>query len=128
LERRVVAAIHAADVVARTRVRSFDHRSCAAIRMLEPTLATGLLVHNTAPVNIAHLLAAAGAKLYCPDYEFVDEHVVRQAKDAGACIIPYTVNTEDAWERLVDWGVDGITTDYPDRLIAWLCDRGVPIA
>ena len=28
------------------------------------------------------------------------------------------------WARLLSWGVDGITTDFPDRLIEWLTRRG----
>ena len=31
------------------------------------------------------------------------------------------------WERLLAWGVDGITTDFPDRLADLLHQRGVVI-
>ena len=31
-------------------------------------------------------------------------------------------------ERLIDWGVDGITTDYPDRLMSWLAERAIAVA
>ena len=41
--------------------------------------------------------------------DFVAPHYVR-----------FTVNEPHEWERLLAWGVDGITTDYPDRLIARL--------
>jgi glycerophosphoryl diester phosphodiesterase len=120
LERQVVAAIQQAGVLPRSRVRSFDHRCVRAIKQLEPTLATGLLIHETAPADIANLLAAAGAELYCPDYHFVDAEVVRQVHAAGMRIIPYTVNEPADWDRMIRLGVDGITTDYPDRLLALL--------
>ena len=58
--------------------------------------------------------------MYCPDYRFVDEEIVRQVHAANKRIIPYTVNEPSAWERLIGWGIDGITTDFADRLIAWL--------
>jgi glycerophosphoryl diester phosphodiesterase len=32
-------------------------------------------------------------------------------------IIPWTVNERDEMERLIGLGVDGIITDYPDRLL-----------
>ncbi len=35
-------------------------------------------------------------------------------------VIPYTVNEPADWERLIAWGVDGITTDVPDRLLECL--------
>ena len=125
LERQVVAAIRAAGVLERTRVRSFDHRCVWAIKQLEPTLQTGLLIHETVPRDIAKLLETAQAELYCPNYRFVDAEVVRQVHTAKKRIIPYTVNEPSAWDRLIGWGVDGITTDYPDRLLGWLGERGM---
>jgi glycerophosphoryl diester phosphodiesterase len=120
LELQVLAAIRAADVLQRTRVRSFDHRSVWAIKQLEPTLETGLLVHQTAPKDIGTMMNGAGAQVYCPEYHFVDAQIVHQVHAAGLRIIPFTVNDPSEWERLIAWGVDGITTDYPDRLIEWL--------
>ena len=40
-------------------------------------------------------------------------------------MVPWTVNEPAAWLRLLDWGVDGITTDYPDQLAAFLTERGI---
>jgi glycerophosphoryl diester phosphodiesterase len=120
LERQVLAAIRRAGVLKRTRVRSFDHRCVWAIKQLEPTLETGLLTYETAPKDVGAMMNAAGAQNYCPDYRFVDAEIVKQVHAAGMRIIPYTVNQPNDWKRLIAWGVDGITTDYPDRLIAWL--------
>jgi len=123
LEHLVVAAIRTAGALARTRVRSFDHRCVWAIKQLEPTLETGVLIYETAPRDVGGLLAAAQADMYCPDYHFVDAEIVRQVRTAGKRIIPYTVNEPEAWARLIEWGVDGVTTDYPDRLLQWLGGR-----
>ena len=124
LECQVVAAIHQAGQLKHTRVRSFDHRSVRAIKNLEPTLETGLLIQEAAPCNIASMLKSAGASIYCPEYHFVDEEIVRQVHAANCRIIPFTVNEEAAWGRLIAWGVDGITTDYPDRLVGLqICAR-----
>ena len=113
LERLTVAAIRHAGVLARTRVRSFDHRCLRAIKQLEPSLEIGLLIHHTVPANLGALLA--DADVYCPEYHFVDADVVRQVHEAGKRIIPYTGNDPSDWQRLLAWGVDGMTTDYPDR-------------
>jgi len=37
--------------------------------------------------------------------------------------VPWTANTPRDWERLVEAGVDGIITDDPAALIAWLKRR-----
>lgn len=124
LEERVVAELRRAGVVGRAVVRSFDHRCVRAVKALEPALRTAILVAGTAPLDPGALAREAGANLYCPDYLFLDERQVRQAHAAGVLVFPWTVNEPEDWERLVAWGVDGITTDYPDRLRAWLSARG----
>jgi len=125
LERQVVAVVRQAGALDRTRVRSFDHRSVWAIKQLEPAFETGVLIYETAPRDVAGLLTAAQAELYCPDYHFVDAEIVRQVHAAGKRIIPYTVNEPEAWARLIEWGVDGGTTDYPDRLLQWIRARRI---
>jgi glycerophosphoryl diester phosphodiesterase len=126
LERRVVEAARRAGVVARTIVRSFDHRAVAAARLLEPGLTAAVLVAGTAPAAPADLARRAGAQVYCPDYEFLDEAQVRQLHAEGIRVVPWTVNRAEDWARLLAWGVDGITTDFPDRLAAVLRQRGIP--
>jgi glycerophosphoryl diester phosphodiesterase len=121
LERRV----RAAGVEGRTRVRSFDHRSVRAVKRVAPELAGAVLIEETAPVDPAALTRSAGADVYCPDYRFLDAAQVRACHAAGVRVLPWTVNDEADWLRLLDWGVDGITTDYPDRLADLLRRRGV---
>ena len=45
---------------------------------------------------------------------------LNEAHAAGLRVLPWTANEADEWRRLLAWGVDGITTDYPDRLAAFL--------
>jgi glycerophosphoryl diester phosphodiesterase len=125
LEERVGQAVRRAGLVQRCSVRSFDHRCVRDVRRLEPSLETGVLVTGTAPVDPAALARAAGASVYCPDVEFLDELQVRHLQAAGVRVLPWTVNDPADWLRVLEWGVDGLTTDYPDRLAEWLRLRGV---
>jgi len=125
LEHRIAEQVCRAGVVERTRVRSFDHRSVRAIRQIEPELSTAVLIANSAPVSPVTLVQEAGATTYCPDYRFFDESMMRALHAGGVAVVPWTVNRAEDWERLVAWGVDGITTDYPDRLAAWLREKGI---
>lgn len=50
--------------------------------------------------------------------------MVREAHAAGMLVIPWTVNDAPTMRSLLDAGVDGIITDYPDRLRAVLAERG----
>ena len=50
------------------------------------------------------------------------------AKAPGLRVIPWTVNERADMERLIDLGVDGLISDYPDRLRAVLADNGYSAA
>jgi glycerophosphoryl diester phosphodiesterase len=126
LEEAVVRSIREAGVVGRTTVRSFDHRCVRFLKEMQPALTGAVLVADAAPVDPAGMARAADAAIYCPGMAFLDADIVRRAHAGAVRVIPWTVNEEGDWQRLLDFGVDGITTDYPDRLAAWLAQRGVP--
>jgi len=48
--------------------------------------------------------------------------LVKRAHSAGLEVIPWTVNDVPTMDALIDAGVDGLITDYPDRL-RWLLER-----
>jgi glycerophosphoryl diester phosphodiesterase len=125
LEQLMLEVVLATGVLARTTVRSFDHRCVRVLTQLEPGLAGAVLVADTAPLDPGDLARRAGAGLYCPSYAFVDDDLVRRAHAVGVRVVPYTVNDPAHWVRLLDARVDGLTTDYPDRLATFLRQRGV---
>ncbi len=124
-EEKLLEVVHKADVAPRTTVRSFDHRSVRVLRQREPRLTGAVLVTGTTPVSPVDLVQAADAQLYCPEYQCLDEAQVRQLHRAGVRVLPWTVNTLADAGMLLEWGVDGLTTDYPNRLAAWLSSRQV---
>ena len=125
LEERLLEVVARQGMLERIVVRSFDHRSVAVLKLREPRLRTAILVAGTAPVAPEELARGAGAAMYCPEAAFLDELQVRQLHAAGIAVVPWTVNDAADWAALLAWGVDGITTDYPDRLAVWLRQRGV---
>src|SRR5262249_12859417 len=105
-EERVVDLVRKANVVERTIVQSFDHRSVLAARKREPKLTGAVLVAGTAPILIPRLAQEATAQSYSPEYAFLDARQIRQAHAAKIRVIPWTVNEPEHMKRLIDWGVD----------------------
>jgi glycerophosphoryl diester phosphodiesterase len=54
--------------------------------------------------------------IYSPNYHLVNRKMIRYARDHQIRVIPWTVNRTKAMQRLIQCGVDGIITDYPDRI------------
>lgn len=59
---------------------------------------------------------AAGATTLSPEHVMVDETLMAQAAAAGLDVAVWTVNDQALAARMLDLGVAGIVTDYPDRM------------
>ena len=77
--------------------------------------------------SVPGLVKAAAGKIWAPNFGALTEPLVRKAQALGLQVIAWTVNEPAAMERLIAWGVDGLITDYPDRLRAVLGARGMPL-
>ncbi|MEV4068038.1 glycerophosphodiester phosphodiesterase [Nonomuraea dietziae] len=64
-------------------------------------------------------------KVTDPGYQpYVTREMVEQAHGLGIKVIPWTIDDEPTMNKLIDDGVDGIITDYPDRLRQVMAERG----
>jgi glycerophosphoryl diester phosphodiesterase len=66
--------------------------------------------------SIPKLVKAAGGTVWSPNFRDINEPLVRETQALGLKLIPWTVNDVVDMKRLIEWKVDGIITDYPDRL------------
>ncbi|HEX8626810.1 MAG TPA: glycerophosphodiester phosphodiesterase family protein, partial [Catenuloplanes sp.] len=61
-----------------------------------------------------------------PAYQpYVTRSMVRHAHRYGIKVVPWTVNDPATMRKLIDDGVDGLITDYPDRLRQVLAQRRI---
>jgi len=61
-------------------------------------------------------LVAAGCDVWSPDHASLTADMVADAHARGLKVIPWTVNDPARAEVLKGWAVDGLITDYPDRI------------
>lgn len=66
--------------------------------------------------SVAKAAKAAGADGWFPFFADLNRATISEARDLGLKIGAWTVNETADLERLADLGVDGLCTDYPDRL------------
>lgn len=132
----------------RVMVQSFDWRTLELLHQQEPGLRTMYLTMEAADFNTlkdgswnaGHLLkdyggsvprmvrASAGQAsgvIWAPFQNNLSEAQVKEAQALGLQVIPWTVNQKAQMQALMAWGVDGIITDYPDRLREVLQSKGM---
>ncbi len=141
----LLAVIRDAGMTERVMIQSFDWRTLELVQRLEPGMRTVYLtVQNRNSNNVedpswtagrlardhpsvAHMVKAAGGTIWSPNFNNIEQSAVKHAHELGLQIIPWTVNETADMRRLIDWGVDGIITDYPDRLRAVMKERGLAL-
>jgi glycerophosphoryl diester phosphodiesterase len=114
---RVVDMVRAKGLVDSTHISSFNHSYIKRVRSYEPRLDTGALVEGKLPEDCVNYLLGLGSTSINPDFKLLDEKTVKAIRAAGVEVFPWTVNEKADMVRLLDWGVSGIITDFPDRLV-----------
>jgi len=100
----------------RVVVQSFDPRALQAVAALDSTVTLAALADRRA--DMEPMLAATGARILSPRYTELRREDIARFRARGIRVIPWTVNEPEALIRMKRWGVDGIITDYPDRLLS----------
>lgn len=115
MEAEVLAAVREAGLAERVILSSFNHYSLALCKTLASDIRTGILYMEGLyrPWDYAATLQADALHAY--HYAVLPEWV-GEAAGHGIAYHPFTVNEERELRRLIEAGVAGIITDYPDRL------------
>lgn len=146
-----VAAVREAGFADRVTIQSFDWRTLVEIRRIAPEIETACLTISTsnfdsvAPgpdgaspwhaglrsadfgASVPRLAKAAGCATWSMFWRNLTPALVAEAKGLGLKVLPWTVNEVADMAQLIDWGVDGIITDYPDRLRGVMAGRGMKL-
>jgi glycerophosphoryl diester phosphodiesterase len=66
--------------------------------------------------SVPRMVKAAGGAVWSPYQGDLAREAVREAQSLGLKVVVWTVNAPADMRRMIEWGVDGIISDYPDRL------------
>lgn len=149
--RLAVAAIRGAGVESRTTLQSFDWRTLVAAKAIAPELATACLTAETRNFDtvkpdasghspwhaglaladhggsVPRLVKAAGCAEWSANSDSLTAERVAEAKSLGLKVLAWTVNEPAEMRRMIELGVDGLITDYPDRARKLLAERGISV-
>ncbi|MDA0185515.1 glycerophosphodiester phosphodiesterase family protein [Solirubrobacter phytolaccae] len=134
--RKVIAEIKKYKMTKRSLIQSFDWRTLVEARRVAPSLRRVALAQAdtikkgtpwTAGIKIGNnpfgdgslALAVADelkADVLSPRYQDITDRLIKSAHNRGLTVIPWTVNQKADMKTLIKRDVDGIITDYPDRL------------
>lgn len=143
--RLLIETVRNAGLARRVAIQSLDWRTLAVVQREAPEIETVYLTcvsqrpANVRPEGISpwtaglvfrdhgsvpRMVKAAGGHAWSPYQGDLTREAVEEAHALGLRVIPWTVNRTGDMRRLIGWGVDGLITDYPDRLLRVARDAG----
>ena len=149
--RELIAEIRKAGLTNRATIQSFDWRTLQITQREAPEIVTvyltsqqgaGDMVQVGKPGaspwlggydvddyagSVPKVVKAAGGTVWSPNFKDVTEALVREAHALGLKIVHWTVNDPADLSRMLEWKVDGLITDYPDRLRTLMAARGIAL-
>lgn len=101
----------------RVNIQSFDFRTLQYFNEKYPDVKLAALIEaeDDWETNIEEL--GFTPEIYSCYYLLLSRKNIKEIQSAGMKVIPWTVNEATEIKKLIDWGVDGIITDYPDRAL-----------
>jgi glycerophosphoryl diester phosphodiesterase len=117
IEEALLKVVHDLGALDWCVVHSFYPQIVAKVRQMEPRLPASLLTVTPDDwgrfFELALSLNAQGVAVL---HDAVDAALARRTRLRNLTLSTWTANEADDMRRLIECGVDAITTDYPDRL------------
>ncbi len=123
VEHAVVGEVRDANASARIVILSFDPGILNSVYRLDETMMTGFLCEHPSS-DLVERAVQLGARQLAPRGDLITPALVEKAHVAGLQVVAWTINEPEQMRRLMDAGVDGIMTDFPDRLVRAVRERG----
>ncbi len=148
--RALIGLIRREGLESRVTIQSFDWRTLQVVQREAPRIATVYLTAQQAWLDnirardvsspwtagfhvsnhggsVARMVKAAGGAVWSPHFAELTREQLQEAQQLGLKVVVWTVNDPADIKRMIDWGVDGIISDYPDRLRRLASERGLAL-
>ncbi len=96
-------------------VSCFDHYRVREFHELLPEVVTGAVLEGT-PIGYAEFAEKAGAQVVVLCIDSINQAIVDDAHARGMKVFVYTINEPEDIDQMRALGVDGLISNYPDRL------------
>ena len=120
--------IKAAGLENRFSLQSFDFAMLRALHEAFPA-ASLICLNEDRSKSMEDCFSELGfvPRVYSPYYELADELLVLRCREANVALSVWTVNDTAEAARLLEAGVRDIITDYPDRMLKLITEKGFEV-
>lgn len=117
LEEKVYDLIHSNKIKDQVVVSSFNHESLKYFHSIAKDVKTAVLTEK--PIdNIVEYIQDIGATGYHPNFTIITKDLMDMLNTYEIAVRPYTVNDPQVMQKLRNWGVEAVITDYPQLILS----------
>ncbi|MBR2836033.1 MAG: glycerophosphodiester phosphodiesterase [Coriobacteriales bacterium] len=113
IEEKVAEMIKEYGLEDRVIFSSFNHLSVVKMKQLLPECPAGALVELIDLANAGPYCKNLGFEYYHPDVDLLSKETVENCKENGISINVWTVNDIKVFNKMQEWNIDGVITNYP---------------
>jgi glycerophosphoryl diester phosphodiesterase len=124
LAQRAVDMIRSSGIATNVTITSFQKAKLEETRAYAPELPTGWLVGEVSDAVVAQA-RAMGLTQLCPRAGAVTPELVSRLHAEGLVVRAWGVATADLMRQVMTAGADGMTVNFPDKLLAYLATPGL---
>jgi glycerophosphoryl diester phosphodiesterase len=121
--KKVVELIEKCEMTHRVLISSFNHNYLEQVKVINPALPTGILVDRP-HWNPLALVEKLKADAYHPRISTFRAPDVRLLRDQGKGVFVWVANDQAHMRSLIQKGINGIFTDFPQLLASILSTEG----
>ena len=122
IEERIIAEVEDFGLLSKVIISSFNHYSVKKCKEINPSVKTGIL-YMEGLFEPWNYMKSLGCECAHPFYMALTPEISKELKARGHIINVFTVNDPKASMKLSEMGVDGIITNYPDRILEALKNK-----
>jgi len=113
----VLDEIEESGLFSNVNLQSFDLVILEEIKKQSPNMPVALLVDEDETIQTKLEKLSYKPEIISPYFRLLTSEIINEYHSKDFLIIPWTVNEEQDMFKMLRWNVDGIITDYPDRLL-----------
>jgi glycerophosphoryl diester phosphodiesterase len=123
IEELIVQVVREREALSNVMAWSFFPQALDGMRIAEPRIPAGLLVSAESLARwrrMRELALRTGLQAVSPFFEGVNEEIARDCQLSGLALYAWTVDSRKEISRLIELGIDGICTNFPDKAVSLL--------
>ena len=115
----LISILNKYNIKNRIIIQSFDERVLKIVKDIDKSIKLSLLIEDP-KIDMIQLAKKLNVDIISPEYILINKELVKQMHDNGLKVLPWTLNSTDILQKMIDMNVDGVIADNPKEMIDYI--------